>query len=70
MAPCEVCGNEYDKSSRSLAPARGHIFDSFEMCIQAMVRFASIAKCRVMATGRGWAVNLCVPMARALDDSE
>ena len=37
MAPCEVCGNNYDKSFEIILGGKSHTFDSFECAIQALL---------------------------------
>ena len=36
MKPCEVCGNEYDKSFEVTMNGTSHVFDSFECAIHAL----------------------------------
>jgi hypothetical protein len=38
MAPCEVCGNDYDKRFSMIVNGQEHVFDSFECAIHASLR--------------------------------
>jgi hypothetical protein len=51
MAPCEVCGSEYDKSFTVTLAGREHTFDSFECAIHALAPQCAHCGCRVVGHG-------------------
>ena len=52
MAPCEVCGNEYDKSFEVRAhDGTVHVFDAFECAIHALAPRCEHCGCRVIGHG-------------------
>ena len=52
MAPCEVCGNEYDKAFEVTMPGGdAHTFDSFECAIHALA--PTCEYCNVKVIGHG-----------------
>ena len=51
MAPCEVCGNEYDKAFTVTVAGQEHTFDSFECAINALAPTCDHCGCRVIGHG-------------------
>ena len=51
MSPCEVCGNEYDKSFTVTANGSEHVFDSFECAIHALAPRCAHCGCSVIGHG-------------------
>lgn len=51
MKPCEVCGNEYDKSFEISMNGTSHVFDSFECAIHALAPTCSHCTCRIIGHG-------------------
>ena len=51
MAPCEVCGNEYDKTLEVRQEGESHVFDSFECAIHALA--PTCGHCGVKVVGHG-----------------
>jgi len=51
MAPCEICGNDYDKSFEIILAGGRHTFDSFECAIQALAPTCHHCHCRIIGHG-------------------
>src|SRR6266511_4453307 len=51
MAPCEVCGNEYDKTFEIHRGGAAHVFDSLECAIHALAPVCKHCGCRVVGHG-------------------
>jgi hypothetical protein len=51
MAPCEVCGNVYDKAFEVRMADRRHIFDSFECAIHALAPRCAHCGCPIIGHG-------------------
>jgi hypothetical protein len=51
MAPCEVCGNEYDKAFQVIAAGVTHIFDSLECAAHALAPVCEHCACRILGHG-------------------
>lgn len=51
MAPCEVCGNVYDKSFEVHVDGQSHVFDSFECAIHALAPQCHHCNCRIVGHG-------------------
>jgi hypothetical protein len=66
MTPCEVCGNEYDKSFEVVMGGATHTFDSFECAIHALAPTCSHCACRIIGHGVEGAghVYCCASCAR------
>jgi len=50
-APCEVCGNVYDKSFTVTLKGKTHTFDSFECAIHALAPECPHCSCRIVGHG-------------------
>jgi hypothetical protein len=50
-APCEVCGNEYDKAFEVILEGKRHVFDSFECAIHTLAPLCSHCGCRIIGHG-------------------
>lgn len=52
MAPCELCGNTYDKSFEIRdSVGKTHVFDSFECAIHVLAPTCEHCKCRIIGHG-------------------
>ncbi len=51
MAPCELCGNDYDKSFEVKLAGKTYIFDSFECAIQVLAPTCKHCGCRIIGHG-------------------
>ena len=51
MAPCEVCGNNYDKAFTVTLAGQEHTFDSFECAIHALAPACAHCGCKVVGHG-------------------
>lgn len=51
MAPCEGCGNVYDKSFIVQLDGTSHVFDSFECAIQLLAPVCGHCRCRIIGHG-------------------
>jgi hypothetical protein len=51
MAPCEVCGNHYDKAFTVTVDDQTHVFDSFECAIHALAPTCAHCQCRIVGHG-------------------
>ena len=51
MEPCEVCGNEYDKSFTIQRDGESHVFDSFECAIHLLAPTCAHCQCRIVGHG-------------------
>jgi hypothetical protein len=51
VTPCEVCGNEYDKSFEVRMRGRTHTFDSFECAIHALAPVCRHCGCKIVGHG-------------------
>lgn len=52
MAPCELCGNTYDKAFEVRASdGTTHVFDSFECAIHVMAPTCDHCQCRIIGHG-------------------
>jgi hypothetical protein len=51
MQPCEVCGNQYDKSFELVIGGERHVFDCFECAIHAVAPECPHCGCRVIGHG-------------------
>lgn len=50
-APCETCGNVYDKAFQVTMQGESHTFDSFECAIHALAPACAHCGCRVVGHG-------------------
>ena len=51
MRPCDVCGNQYDKSFEVIVEGVTHVFDCFACAIQALA--PRCATCKTIIIGHG-----------------
>jgi hypothetical protein len=51
MAPCVVCGNEYDKAFEVHLGGESYTFDSFECAIHRLAPTCDACGCRVIGHG-------------------
>jgi hypothetical protein len=51
MAKCEVCGNDYDKSSTVTPDGRSYAFDSSECAIHALAPACARCGCKIVGHG-------------------
>jgi hypothetical protein len=51
MQPCEVCGNQYDKSFELVIGGERHVFDCFECAIHAVAPECPHCGCKVIGHG-------------------
>ena len=51
MAPCEHCGNDYDKAFEVTLAGEVHIFDSFECAIHSLAPECAHCGCKVIGHG-------------------
>ena len=51
MAPCETCGNDYDRSFQVTVEGKAHTFDCFECAIQALA--PTCGRCGLRILGHG-----------------
>jgi hypothetical protein len=51
MAPCDVCGNDYDKAFQVVRDGETRTFDSFECAIHALAPTCDNCGCRVIGHG-------------------
>ncbi len=51
MQPCELCGNEYDKSFTVVYAGKEHVFDSFECAIHALAPECAHCGCKIVGHG-------------------
>jgi hypothetical protein len=52
MAPCELCGNTYDKSFEVVThDGITHVFDSFECAIHVLAPTCDHCECRIIGHG-------------------
>jgi hypothetical protein len=50
-APCETCGNEYDKTFQVIMDGESHTFDSFECAVHALAPTCGHCGARVLGHG-------------------
>jgi len=51
VAPCEVCGNHYDRSFEVRMDGEIHVFDSFECAIHALAPRCAHCGCQIIGHG-------------------
>lgn len=51
MSPCEVCGNDYDRSFQVIAGGTSHTFDSIECDSSAIAPHCEHCDCRILGHG-------------------
>ena len=51
MRPCEVCGNQYDKSFEVVMAGATHVFDCFECEIHALAPSCEHCGCTIIGHG-------------------
>lgn len=50
-APCETCGNVYDKAFTVTLDEKEHVFDSFECAIHSLAPTCEHCDCRIVGHG-------------------
>jgi hypothetical protein len=50
-SPCEVCGNQYDKSFQVVVDGIAHTFDSFECAVHRLAPVCAHCGCRILGHG-------------------
>jgi hypothetical protein len=50
-APCEVCGNVYDKAFQVVLEEGAHTYDTFECAISALAPKCAHCQCRILGHG-------------------
>jgi hypothetical protein len=66
-APCEVCGNVYDKAFSVTIRGETHVFDAFECAISRLAPSCAHCNCRIIGHGmeKGGRMFCCAHCAAA-----